>query len=162
MKHVTLGDLVAGDAANATLAPNARHAPVAPMMAAASRRPIGSPRDPSLSRATRRNVAVRGQQRFVRHQTMNVTATNSAPRWPSVHHARDTRRCSSAPLSTSARRFPWGSSRRRLAVCGELSWLNLVMPQALFLVPLTRFPGFVWLIAAGPALPNTIGRGALG
>ncbi len=49
-----------------------------------------------------------------------------------------------------------------LAVCGELSWLNLVTPKALFLVPLTRFPGFAWLIAAGFALPNTIERGALG
>jgi hypothetical protein len=42
-----------------------------------------------------------------------------------------------------------------LAVCGELSWLNLITPKALFLVPLTRFPGFAWLIAAGFALPNT-------
>ncbi len=44
-----------------------------------------------------------------------------------------------------------------LAVCGELSWLNLIMPKALFLVPLTRFSGFAWLIAAGFALPKTIG-----
>jgi hypothetical protein len=42
-----------------------------------------------------------------------------------------------------------------LAVFGELSWLNLIFPQALFLVPLTRFPGFVWLIAAGFKLPRT-------
>ena len=42
-----------------------------------------------------------------------------------------------------------------LAVAGELSWLNLVFPQALFLIPLVRFPGFVWLIAAGFALPKT-------
>jgi hypothetical protein len=41
-----------------------------------------------------------------------------------------------------------------LAVIGELSWLNLVIPQALFLIPLTRFPGFVWLIAAGFSLPK--------
>jgi hypothetical protein len=41
-----------------------------------------------------------------------------------------------------------------LAVCGELSWLNLEFPSALFLVPLTRFPGFVWIIAVGFALPN--------
>src|SRR6266567_8270277 len=45
-----------------------------------------------------------------------------------------------------------------LAVCGELSWLNLVTPRALFLVPLTRFFGFAWLIAAGFALPNTVER----
>jgi hypothetical protein len=45
-----------------------------------------------------------------------------------------------------------------LAVCAELSWINLVTPRALFLVPLTRFPGFVWLIAAGFALPNSTER----
>ena len=43
-----------------------------------------------------------------------------------------------------------------LAVCGELSWLNLVFPKTLFLIPLTRFPGFVWLIATGFLLPKTI------
>jgi hypothetical protein len=41
-----------------------------------------------------------------------------------------------------------------LALAGELSWLNLVVPQALFLIPLVRFVGFVWLIATGFALPN--------
>jgi hypothetical protein len=41
-----------------------------------------------------------------------------------------------------------------LAVFGEASWLSLVFPQLLFLIPLTRFPGFVWLIAAGVALPK--------
>ncbi len=45
-----------------------------------------------------------------------------------------------------------------LAVAGELSWLNLVFPQAVFLVPLVRFPGFIWLIAAGFALPKTVSR----
>jgi len=45
-----------------------------------------------------------------------------------------------------------------LFVCGELSWFNLITPKALFLVPLTRFPGFAWLIAAGFALPSTIER----
>jgi hypothetical protein len=44
-----------------------------------------------------------------------------------------------------------------LAICGELSWINLIEPAALPLVPLTRFPGFVWLIAVGFALPNTRG-----
>jgi hypothetical protein len=43
-----------------------------------------------------------------------------------------------------------------VAACGELSWLNLISDRALFLVPLTRFPGFVWLIAAGFVLPSTI------
>lgn len=42
-----------------------------------------------------------------------------------------------------------------LGVCGELSWLNLIVPKALFLIPLTRFPGFIWLIAAGILLPRT-------
>jgi hypothetical protein len=46
-----------------------------------------------------------------------------------------------------------------LGVCGELSWLNLVVPKALFLIPLTRFPGFVWLIAAGILLPRTVAAG---
>jgi hypothetical protein len=41
-----------------------------------------------------------------------------------------------------------------LAVVGELSVLSLVVPQALYLIPLTRFPGFVWLIVAGLKLPN--------
>jgi hypothetical protein len=45
-----------------------------------------------------------------------------------------------------------------LAVCGELSWFNLVIPQVLFLVPLTRFPAFVWLIATGFALPKAVAR----
>jgi len=45
-----------------------------------------------------------------------------------------------------------------LAVVGELSWLDLLFPRALLLIPLTRFPGFVWLIAAGFALPNTVER----
>ena len=43
-----------------------------------------------------------------------------------------------------------------LAVVAELSWLVLVFPKALFLLPLTRFPGFAWLIAAGFALPNSV------
>lgn len=41
-----------------------------------------------------------------------------------------------------------------LALAGELSWFNLVFPQVLFLIPLVRFPGFIWLIAAGFALPK--------
>jgi hypothetical protein len=42
-----------------------------------------------------------------------------------------------------------------LAVAGELSWFHLISPALLFLVPLTRFPGFVFLIAVGVALPRT-------
>jgi hypothetical protein len=43
-----------------------------------------------------------------------------------------------------------------LAVAGELSWFHLVSPKLLFLVPLVRFPGFIWLIAVGFALPKTV------
>ena len=42
-----------------------------------------------------------------------------------------------------------------LGVIGELSALSLVIPRALFLIPLTRFPGFLWLIAAGFCLPRS-------
>jgi hypothetical protein len=45
-----------------------------------------------------------------------------------------------------------------LAVIGELSWLSILFPQADFLIPLARWPGFVWLIAAGFALPKTVAR----
>ena len=41
-----------------------------------------------------------------------------------------------------------------LAVAGELSWFHLISPGLLFLVPLVRFPGFVWIIAVGFALPR--------
>jgi len=41
-----------------------------------------------------------------------------------------------------------------LAVAGELSWLQLAFPKMLFLIPLVRFPGFVWLIAVGFLLPK--------
>lgn len=47
-----------------------------------------------------------------------------------------------------------------LALAGELSWFNLVFPQVLFLIPLVRFPGFLWLIATGFALPKTVPQGA--
>lgn len=36
-----------------------------------------------------------------------------------------------------------------VSVIGGLSVLSLVIPGALYLIPLTRFPGFVWMIAAG-------------
>jgi hypothetical protein len=42
-----------------------------------------------------------------------------------------------------------------LGLIGELSCLSLVIPGALFLIPLTRFPGFLWLIAAGFMLPGS-------
>jgi hypothetical protein len=41
-----------------------------------------------------------------------------------------------------------------LAAAGELSWFHLISPRLLFLVPLVRFPGFIWLIAVGFALPK--------
>ena len=41
-----------------------------------------------------------------------------------------------------------------IGLCGELSWLSLVFPQAIYLIPLTRFPGFIWLILAGFMLPT--------
>jgi len=41
-----------------------------------------------------------------------------------------------------------------LAACGELSIFHLISPQLLFLIPLTRFPGFIWIIAVGFALPS--------
>lgn len=43
-----------------------------------------------------------------------------------------------------------------LGSVGLLSSLSLVIPQALFLIPLTRFPGFIWLICAGFLLPRTL------
>jgi hypothetical protein len=47
-----------------------------------------------------------------------------------------------------------------LAVCGELSWLSLEIPRAAVLIPLTRFPGFLWMIAIGFTLPATLSRSA--
>jgi hypothetical protein len=43
-----------------------------------------------------------------------------------------------------------------LAAAGELSWLHIFFfPRLLFLIPLVRFPGFVWVIAVGFLLPKT-------
>jgi hypothetical protein len=48
-----------------------------------------------------------------------------------------------------------------LAAAGELSWLHLIVyPKLLFLIPLTRFPGFLWLIAVGFLLPKSRKPGA--
>jgi hypothetical protein len=47
-----------------------------------------------------------------------------------------------------------------VAICGELSWLYMMVPGALPLVPLARFPGFVWIIAVGLALPSSASRAA--
>jgi hypothetical protein len=43
-----------------------------------------------------------------------------------------------------------------LAAIGELSFFSLVVPGTLFLIPLTRFPSFLWLIAAGFMLPKRL------
>jgi hypothetical protein len=45
-----------------------------------------------------------------------------------------------------------------LAAIGELSWLAMIFPKALFLIQLTRFPAFIWLIATGFLLPRTVLR----
>jgi hypothetical protein len=42
-----------------------------------------------------------------------------------------------------------------LAVIGETSFLSLLFPELLFLIPLTRFPAFIWLIITGFMLPKT-------
>jgi hypothetical protein len=47
-----------------------------------------------------------------------------------------------------------------LAAIGELSALSLVIPKAIFLIPLTRFPSFIWLIAAGFKLPKALAPAA--
>jgi hypothetical protein len=46
-----------------------------------------------------------------------------------------------------------------IAVLGELSWFSMVFPRLLFLIPLTRFPAFAWLITTGFLLPKTIATG---
>jgi hypothetical protein len=43
-----------------------------------------------------------------------------------------------------------------IAVAGQLSWIAILTLKALPLIPLTRFPGFVWMIAAGFLLPRKI------
>jgi hypothetical protein len=43
-----------------------------------------------------------------------------------------------------------------VAACGELSCLTLVFPKLVPLIPLTRFPGFIWLIITGFMLPRSL------
>lgn len=43
-----------------------------------------------------------------------------------------------------------------LAAFGELSWFTFEFRPALALIPLTRFPGFIWMIAVGFALPTSL------
>jgi hypothetical protein len=42
-----------------------------------------------------------------------------------------------------------------IAVCGELSWFEMLSVKFLLLIPLTRFPGFLWSIIVGFYLPRT-------
>jgi hypothetical protein len=44
-----------------------------------------------------------------------------------------------------------------IALAGELSSLSLVAYPMAFALPLTRFGGFLWLIAVGAILPKTAG-----
>jgi hypothetical protein len=37
-----------------------------------------------------------------------------------------------------------------------LSWFHLINPAVPFLIPLTRFPGFIWIIAVAFVVPRTI------
>jgi hypothetical protein len=46
-----------------------------------------------------------------------------------------------------------------VAVTGELSWFEILNVKLLPLIPLTRFPGFVWMIAAGFSLSKLQQRG---
>jgi hypothetical protein len=43
-----------------------------------------------------------------------------------------------------------------VAVAGELSWFVILNIKLVPLIPLTRFPGFVWMIAAGFGLPKNL------
>jgi hypothetical protein len=43
-----------------------------------------------------------------------------------------------------------------LGIIGELSFFSLLFPTAVFFIPLTRFPSFVWLIMAGFKLPRRL------
>lgn len=42
-----------------------------------------------------------------------------------------------------------------LAAAGELSCLFFLDPKLLFLIPLTRFPGFLWIVAVGILMPRS-------
>jgi hypothetical protein len=41
-----------------------------------------------------------------------------------------------------------------IAVIGELSWFEIINIRLLPLIPLTRFPGYLWMITAGFILPR--------
>ena len=48
-----------------------------------------------------------------------------------------------------------------IALAGQLSVLSLLFPWAVYFVPLTRFPGFAWLILCGFKLPRSVQTQAL-
>ena len=41
-----------------------------------------------------------------------------------------------------------------LAAAGELSVFYFLNPKLLFLIPLTRFPGFIWIVSVGLLMPG--------
>jgi len=43
-----------------------------------------------------------------------------------------------------------------LAAIGKLSWLNFEIPSALLLIPLNRFPGFIWDSRCLPHWPSRL------
>ena len=43
-----------------------------------------------------------------------------------------------------------------IGLAGQLSVLSLLFPWAVYFVPLTRFPGFTWLILCGLKLPRSV------
>lgn len=47
-----------------------------------------------------------------------------------------------------------------VALCGELSWFEMLSVKFLPLIPLTRFPGFLWTILVGFRLPRMAGSRA--
>jgi hypothetical protein len=49
-----------------------------------------------------------------------------------------------------------------IAFAGEASCLSMVFPKLLALIPLTRFPGFIWLIIAGFMLPRYVVKKEIG
>jgi hypothetical protein len=50
--------------------------------------------------------------------------------------------------------------QRRLAILAEVSTLTLVWPAAAWLLPIVRFPAFLWILCAGVMLPKSRQRAA--
>ena len=47
-----------------------------------------------------------------------------------------------------------------IAICGQLSWFEMLSVKFLPLIPLTRFPGFLWSVLVGFKLPRTVPVGS--